>query len=830
MTLEDLLPTVEKPSRYLGREVNARRPRNRGGALRFALAFPDTYEVGMSHLGLQILYAVLNAHPDVQAERVFAPWPDMEQRLRAHGLSLASLESRAPLSSFDVVGFSLQYELSFTNILNMLELGRIPLRREERTADHPLVVAGGPCAFNPLPLAPFVDAFLLGEGEEAATEIAEAVLAARNTPLRRQAALEALASLPGVYVPAVHGTEPSVPLRKRVVADLDAWPCPLAPIVPLMQTIHDRATVEIARGCSRGCRFCQAGMVWRPVRERKPGAVLALADAMLAATGHDEISLLSLSSGDYAQIEPLLGALAARYTRERVALALPSLRVETLTPALISGIRQVRKTSFTLAPEAGTERLRNIINKGNTEAQLLSTAEAVFAAGWRSLKLYFMVGLPGETPEDVEAIAGLSRQVLRLARGGGRVTVSVSTFVPKPHTPFQWERQLSPAEIRERQDLLRTRLRHRNLSFKWHDGHMSLLEGILSRGEEQAGNLIAEAFRLGCRFDGWADRFRVDLWEEAFRRAGVRPEEALRERSPDAPLPWDAFDAGVTKAFLREEAERARRGEATPDCRDGACHGCGACDPPAVRIVEAGADLSGPPERRREPPAPVERRLRALFRKEGPARFLSHLEVSAAFLRALRRAGVPLSFSEGFHPHPKVSFAWATSVGMESRGEYVDVLVRSVRPLEEAALAGRINACLPEGLAVASLEEIPLFAPALGTRIAGFSYAMDLAPLESAPGADLALPALAHRIQTFLAAASFVVSRRKEHRTVTREIRPLVSALALDEEAREVRCTLHAGPEGSVRPLEILVDVLGLPEETARRLPVVKTATHWKRS
>jgi len=392
-TSGELLLAVEKPSRYTGGEVNAIRKAGTSGDLSFLFAFPDAYEVGMSHLGLQILYAVLNSMPQVFCERVFAPWPDMEEELRRRRRPLCSLETGRPLKAFDLIGFSLQYELSYTNVLAMLEMGGIPLLREARGETDPLVIAGGPSAFNPAPMSPFIDAFVIGEGEEAVGEIARTMLPLKARGARRQTRLEALAELKGLYVPALHrGGER---IAKRVITDLDAWRFPVSPIVPLMKTIHDRITLEIARGCSRGCRFCQAGMVWRPVRERAPAVLEDMAEAMLRATGQDEISLLSLSSGDYSRIEPLLKTLMDRYYARRVALALPSLRVETLTPRLIESIRRVRKTSFTLAPEAGTQRLRDAINKGNTEAELLATTERIFTAGWKAVKLYFMLGLPG---------------------------------------------------------------------------------------------------------------------------------------------------------------------------------------------------------------------------------------------------------------------------------------------------------------------------------------------------------------------------------------------------------------------------------------------------
>jgi radical SAM superfamily enzyme YgiQ (UPF0313 family) len=458
MREEAFLTRVEKPGRYLGGEVNAVVKDRAACRLSVALAFPDVYEVGMSHLGIQILYGILNAEPGVVAERCYAPWPDLEAELVRRGLPLATLESRTPLRDFDLVGFSLQYELSYTNVLAMLDLGGIPLRAAARGEDHPLVIAGGPCAFNPLPMSPFIDAFVIGEGEDVIGEIARALMAAKSWGERRPARLARLAEIEGVFCPGLH-THGEI-IRKRTVPDLNAWHGPACPVVPLVKTIHDRLILEIARGCTRGCRFCQAGMVWRPVRERDPDILMQMSDRMLAATGHEELSLLSLSAGDYPHIEALLGLLMDRHYARRVALALPSLRVETLTPRLMEVIRRVRKTSFTLAPEAGTQRLRDRINKGNTEADLMATAGNVFDAGWRSLKLYFMIGLPGEGEADLDGIVDLAHKTLPRGKAPGQVAVSLSTFVPKPHTPFQWERQINLAETEARQAYFRRRLRH----------------------------------------------------------------------------------------------------------------------------------------------------------------------------------------------------------------------------------------------------------------------------------------------------------------------------------------------------------------------------------
>src|SRR5438094_1036700 len=593
---ERLLPLVEKPGRYLGNERGAvckDRPR-----LRFALAFPEVYEIAQSHLGLQILYDVLNRRPDVAAERAYAPWPDMEALLRARDLPLVSLESHTALGDFHVVGFSLQYELTYTNLLTMLELGRIPLRACDRGAEHPIVIAGGPCAFNPEPLAPFLDGVVLGDGEEAVADICDAVLAHDGD---RSAVLRALAAVPGLYVPAffepryaADGTlaevvplDPDRPVvRKRVLVDLDRFAPPANPVVPNLGVVHDRASIEVMRGCVKGCRFCQAGYVYRPLRERNPERLVEDTAALMRRTGYEEVSLLSLSTGDYSGVNPVLKELMDRLVPERIAVSLPSTRVDALSPRILEQIRRVRKTGFTLAPEAGTQRLRDVIQKEYREEELLRAARLFADLGWRSLKLYFMIGLPSETEEDVRGIAELSARVAAAAGGRLRVTASVSTFSPKPHTPFQWAGQLSLEETRARQALLRHQLGRRKIEFRWHDARLSLLEGIFARGDRRLADVLETAQRRGARFDGWSEHCRLEVWNAAMAAHGLEPRFYLRRRPLAEKLPWDHLDAGVSRKFLLQDLARAVAGVLTPDCSIERCTYCGACDFEAVRNVD----------------------------------------------------------------------------------------------------------------------------------------------------------------------------------------------------------------------------------------------------
>jgi len=823
MNFESLLLSVEKPSRYIGGEVNAVHKDHQSCKLSFALAFPDTYEVGMSHLGLQILYAILNRMPDVVAERCFAPWPDMETRMRQSGLSLASLESHTPLNRFDIIGFSLQYELSYTNVLNMLDLSGVPLRRENRRAGDPLIIAGGPCAFNPAPMSLFIDAFAIGEGEEIITEIAATVMNGKTKGYSRERILEELAQIDGLFVPALH--KQGEIIRKRIVTDINRWRLPTCPVVPLMKTIHDRITLEIARGCTRGCRFCQAGMVWRPVREKEPAVLLDMADQNLSATGYEEISLLSLSSGDYTYIEPLLSLLMNRYYNQRIALALPSLRVETLTKKLMDDIKRVRKTSFTLAPEAGTQRLRNVINKGNTEEELLTTVRQVFDAGWKAVKLYFMIGLPGETPEDLEGISTMAHRALREGKNRGQVTVSLSTFVPKPHTPFQWSRQITMAETQEKQNYFRQVIRHRNLSVKWHDYRMSFLEGILSRGDEQTGLLIEEAYQRGARFDGWSDLFHFSQWEDAFSNQHITPEDHFIERNPSAALPWDRIDAGLSRAFLHREAEKAGRQEPTPDCRFSPCHDCGVCDHVNIKTTLALDTkhilLEKPrPETSASGEAAGEKRFRILFTKKDRSRLLSHLEVSSALMRALKQSGLRFIYSQGFHPHPRISFAVATSVGMESLAEYADIRVEE--PIQNTtAFMEAANRCLPAGMALLEMTDRPLTEPSLSDAILAFQYRIIL-PQRKTIRPDQEMN---DTLQNFLITPSFITTKTTKDKTIVKDIRPLVEELLFDPATRVITLRIKWHNNGALNPLDFLRDVLGLTDTDLAETRITKTET-----
>ncbi|MBI2874704.1 MAG: TIGR03960 family B12-binding radical SAM protein [Firmicutes bacterium] len=602
--LARILPRVSRPARYAGNEWNSVVKDHQQVDIRFALAFPDVYEVGMSYLGFKILYHVLNDRDDVAAERVFAPWPDMEHELRRAGRPLFSLETKTPLADFDLVGFTLQYEMSYTNIVNMLDLAGIPLRSADRRKEDPFIVGGGPGAFNPEPIAEYFDLFFLGEAEEFVHDLVELYLVWTKEDARREDFLARAVTLEGVYVPSLysvsyrddglqHPVQPvrpgvPVPVRKRIVQDLDLAPYPCAPIVPFLDVVHDRAAVEVFRGCTRGCRFCQAGMIYRPVRERSVDVLREQVRELTRQTGYDEVSLASLSSTDYSAIADLIEEVGRDLSPQGVSVTLPSLRVDSFSVKLAGCLDALKKGGLTLAPEAGTQRLRDVINKRVTSEDMEESVKAAFEAGWQNIKLYFMIGLPSEEEADLDGIVHLVERVLALYRGRGggtmgrglRLHVSASGFVPKPHTPFQWEPQLELQELEKRQSVLKRKVRalKRKVELSTNDPRLTFLEAVFARGDRRLGRVIEEAWRLGARFDAWGEKFSFAKWLEAFQTCGIDPSfYANRRRGKEEIFPWDHLSAGVEKGFLWADYQESLRRASVDDCRFETCTLCGVC-------------------------------------------------------------------------------------------------------------------------------------------------------------------------------------------------------------------------------------------------------------
>lgn len=769
----EFVSRVEKPARYLGGEYQSIRKSPESVDIRVALAFPDLYDIGMSHLGTKILYSLLNRHPQIACERAFTPWVDMENELRQRQLPLVSLESATPLGQFDVIGLSLQYELTFTNVLTILDLSAIPLYAADRSDDHPLILGGGPLATHPEPVAPFFDAFLIGEAEEVLPDLLLLYARLKRSQVGRRERLLALAAHGGVYVPEFYRTrrdestglqvvdgvvDPRVPqkVNRQWVKDINQFPFPTDTPVPYAEAVFDRVSVEIARGCTEGCRFCQAGMIYRPVRERSPDAIVHAVVDGVKRGGYDQTSLTALSTADVSCITPLVKRVMSELKKQQVSLSVSSLRAYGLNAELLDEISSVRATGLTFAPEAGTQRMRDVINKNVTEADIAASAERVFSRGWSRMKCYFMIGLPTETDEDVAGIAQTGGRLKRLGRqirSDAEVTVSVSSHVPKPHTPFQWCQMDSVEELVRKQRRLREIARDERVELKYHDAEQSHLEGLLSRGDRALAPVIEAAWRRGARFDGWEDQFQFARWDAALQDCKITRQLYLQTRPTDARLPWDHLDIGLEEGFLAWEYRRALKDRISPPCgkpnktllhhtniedaesdqRKLVCYDCGiACDMKAMRqerivylkVLNANKrepqfvastnplppGFSGPRSRSEQaPPVGFEqsagRRYRLHYRKLSRGAFISHLDTMRLLIRIFRRAGVELIYSKGYHPKPQFSFAPALGLGVAALAELCDVRIEFAG--SDAELLLRLQAASPEGLVIFAADALP---------------------------------------------------------------------------------------------------------------------------
>jgi radical SAM family uncharacterized protein/radical SAM-linked protein len=955
-----LLDQVSKPGRYIGGEPNMIRKDLARIKVRFALAFPEVYEIGMSHNGMRMLYHLLNGIDDVYAERAFAPWVDMGELLQTNGVPLLSLETQSPLRDFDLVGFSLQAELTYINIPYMLDLSRIPILAEDRGENDPVVCAGGPCTANPEPLADFIDFFVLGDGEEVVVEIVNVYKEARQNGLKRQQILDELARLQGIYVPSIHhpsqpwGVEtrpgkPAVLVKRRWVEALSPDFYSTKPIVPVVDIIQDRVSVEVMRGCTQGCRFCQAGYWYRPTRELNVEDVMRLTSETLRNTGNREIGLLSLSTADYSQVECLTKEMARAFSKDNVSISLPSLRADMFSVSLAENVGEVKKNGFTFAPEAGSVRLRKFINKNISNEELFQAIETAYRQGWNLIKLYFMIGLPTESDPDMRELVDLIREVGKIGKkfkGGKSVNASIGTFVPKSFTPFQWDRFEDLKVLRERLNYLKATVRFPFARLKWHDPKECFIEGVLSRGDRKVGRVLLKAYHLGCRFDGWDEMFNYELWMKAFEETAIDPGFYNRDIALNEVLPWDFIDIGVSKKFLLKERQRSYEQIQTYDCKWGDCSGCGIPGNYAdIKLAAIPAEVAPPLEEMSEEiqsllPSLVRSGLRggrqsswtnplespltkgdtrgvpaqSIFSqlqehgdcidrsplekgelqgerhsdrvgfpvtpsvyeevdvseqlvqltlprptaaaakvqgsstlgtaaeknadlapakpyvlhyvKEGPARFLSHLNVMRLMEQAMIRAGLRLRFTEGFNPHPKFATSPAIPLGMVSQFEYIQFEHHGELPAKAVEL---INACLIEGLSVRTISPFQPNGQWSITQPLEVSYRAVIDP--NALNGDAAV------MTEVLGRANDLINHLCDHRRgndfwcSSKDHERIVDLWTRSEDLIEIGFTVSVNPDTGalLKPKDLLEQVLGCPPELARKFHVIKESVSFER-
>jgi len=855
-----ILPTVTSPARYIGGELGARREGFDAEKANIMLAFPDAYEIGMSHQGVRILYHLLMDRNDTFCDLVYTPWPDCEEAMRREGLPLFGLESRRRAGSFDIIGFSLGYELAYTNMLTMIDLAGSPVFASERTEGDPVFIAGGSCTMNPTVVGPFLDVILLGDGEEAALDVAALTAEHKKAGGSRDELVAKLRALPGAWHPGV--TEK---VSMRVVQDLGAYPPPKQ-LVPVMEPVHDRLALEVMRGCVRGCRFCQAGMITRPVRERDPEDLVKAAVQGIAESGYSEVSLLSLSTSDFSGLSSTVAGIQEQMENTRTNLVLPSLRVDSVDEELYQRISNERPSNFTFAPEAGSQRLRDVINKNITEEDIIGTARQAFDSGVKGVKLYFMIGLPTETNDDLDELVALVGKVVGVApRGGSQIHVSISPFSPKAHTPFQWAGQITRDEIERRNNYLGHRLRRMRVKVSLRHGEVSFLEGMLGLGDDKLAAVVAEAWRTGARFDGWTEYFNFQRWMQALETVGIDPDVYVSERDPEQPLPWDSVDGGVSKDFLIKDWKRSLRVKTLHDCRlEGACYKCDACEGDIQHVFaqlgslpESGSEKTinegthevgaiGEPsgslfDPRNEDPenpgteikkwtiwrqqAAAKCWYRLEYTKKGDMVFLGHLDFQRQLQLALRRSGLPVAYSRGYHPHPLLKFGPPLPVGVVGMRENLDIALECQVP----GLAEKLNAVLPEGLIIRQERVIGGQAPrSIDQIVQCFDYRVEL------PGPDEGGPdkgTIAAAVDDFLDRKSMIVTRKRPKGDIEVDVRAMVpnGGLGLESELADdggsvLSFTLQRTGTGATIPVfDFLAAILGEALADARHSLVTRT-------
>jgi len=756
---ETILSCVQKPGRYIGGEWNVKVKNADDVELKVALAFPDLYEIGMSYLGQKILYYLLNERENILAERVFAPWLDMEQELLRRNTGLCSIESGTPLGDFDVLGFSLLYELNYSNMLTMLSLSNIPFLSVDRGPDHPLVIAGGPAVFNPEPVADIFDLFLVGDGEEAFPELLDAYLAIKNKGGSKAAVLSSLSRIKGVYVPSLYTPEPASAkalmsvkskdkaygnVEKRILFPFAQAPYPEDLIVPNINIIFDRVAVEAARGCPQNCRFCQARSLYFPTRLREPEYIKQKMFKAVRSTGYEDASLAALSISDYPLLKELLPAAMHDLAQQKVSLSLSSLRPQGLTPNVVENILKVRKTGFTLVPEAGSDRLRRVINKHLQDSDIMEAAATAFTHGWRKLKLYFMLGLPTENEEDLQGIIMLVKEIIRLGykilKKAPQINLSIASFIPKPHTPFQWMEMLSESELQQRHGYVKSELKkYPFVRFKEHPLKTSLLEAVFSRGDRRLTPVLIEAWKQGARFDSWGDQFDYKVWDAAFVTAGVDKTPYLSQLDRKANLPWDHIQTGLKKEYLLQELDLALKEKNSPICTDKSCRTCAGCDTGLMREKDFNREI-----KETENPYVIfglhsEKvlRYRLIYAKRKTAKYVSHLDLTNIIQRSFRRAAIQTTYSQGFHPKMKIAFGPALPLGMQGNKEILEF--RSEYEFVPADFIKHLNRFLPQGVTALSLVQIKADEKKLHEAITEMEYSYDLdnPELRSMPFIDM---------------------------------------------------------------------------------------------